>query len=309
MSLESAKEATEELALRRQLLRLWEKMTDQITPLFLRHHVLLPELEQILRWRATHAALNNPEFAAHPNAQDNQQTFSNAAVVTGLSRQEMARASEAHPDHSPVPLDGGSLHRVIRILTAWRTDPGYQDENGNPIELPLQGATPAFHRLCRKYGRDTPTKPIAEALVRNGNAEWVGNSEEKRMGKRLRYLHPVVVGEAWSQRETHILMQVTSDFLHSLQRMFDPTQSSRPRFREGYYNDVSLRKADDAIEELHAEIQKFSVKCTEILDKYRATSNEPCVRIGVGAYSFKKAPVIIDTASPDTTTTAVGDEE
>lgn len=283
---------TREEIRRQRAINIAEKIFDQQNKLFLRHSLLIPEVERILRWGGINVALNDPEFSAAIRDEEFQQTYSRAAVITGLTRQDVAKS--AKHDKPPVDLDGGSLHRLIRVLTAWRTDPGYQDENGVPLDLPLTGGDPSLHQLRLKYGRDTTTRAIADAVVESGNAEWIGESEGRHRGKMLRYVHPVVTAPDDSAEDAAILTQIASDFMHSFQSTFNPDITPRPRFREGYFNDISADKAEEATAELYKKIQAFNVECTELLKKYRAVEGEPTVRLGVGSYSFRDAPLFLD---------------
>lgn len=290
----SKEKDTDELEAQRRsrLLFLVERLYAQQNKLFLRHHLLVPELERILRWVSVQLALLDPEFAIEGRDAEHRQTHSHAAVTTGLARQEVAeQMSMARPPVDPL---GGNLHRLIRVLTAWRLDDGYQDDAGRPIDLPLRGGAPSLHQLCLKYGRHTPARPLADILVKNGNAEWVESGGNGRAGKKLRFPTSVVTAALNPGEDVMLFTQIGSDFMHSFQRMFDPHLQPRPRFREGYFNDINTAKADEALAVIHDEIQSFNIRCTDILNKYRAEPGEPTMRIGVGSYSFRNAPNLLD---------------
>lgn len=276
---------------RRQFLVLLEKVADQLVRLFMRHNILVPEMEKMIRRRGVRVAVEDPDFAIDGREEKYQQTYSRAAVVTGLTRQEVSQI--AAREVVDAPLDGGELNRLFRILTAWRADDGYQDVEGNPVDLSLRGRPPSLHQLCHKYGRNTPTRAIADALVRNGNVEWIGGSDERAQDKRLRYIHPVVTAEVASSLGMAIMTQHCSDFMHSLGVLLDPDNRVTPRFRQGYFNDIDADLADDAQAFLHEEIQKFTIRCTEGLKQFRALPGKPKVRIGTGAYSFRGAPLFL----------------
>ena len=278
---------------RRRMMYLWQVMSNQLCRIFMRHNILVPELEKILRWQSSQVALNEPEFAVRREGGEYVHTHSHAAVVTGLTRQEMSRVME-NGDALPVPLDGGDLHRLFRILTAWRTDPDYLDEDGKPVDLPLNGSVRSFHALCRNFRRDTPTRPLADALVRNGNAEWVESGDPDERGKTLRYLHPVVTAEITSEMGMAIITQLCSDYLHSLQVLLNPDEPQVPRFRQGYFNDIDVDRADEAQALILEEIQRFTTRCAEILKPYRAEPGKKTVRLGAGSYSFRGAPLFLD---------------
>lgn len=279
----------EEFLQRERLLFLVERLYAQQNKLFLRHHLLVPELERILRWVSVQLAMHDPEFAIEARDEEHRQTHSHAAVTTGLARQEIAE--QLRLEKPPVDPLGGSLHSLIRVLTAWRTDAGYQDECGKPMDLPLRGGTPSLHQLCLKYGRHALARPMADVMVKNGNAEWIED------GRKLRFLNGVVTADCDVLQNAMIFTQIGSDFMHSFQKMFDPNAQSRPRFREGYFNDIDMDRADEALAALHVEIQRFNTHCTDILKRYRADDGKRCIRIGVGSYSFRGAPHLLEEES------------
>lgn len=291
MSNERISPNEKERRLRECLLFLFEVIFMHLAKLALRHNLLVTELEKLMRWCFVQVAMNDPEFAIEVAGQIKQKP-PHAAVRTGLTIPEITRTLE-RPKIPSIDPEGGSLHRLISIVTAWRTDPRYLDDNGNPIDLYVRGSTPSLHQLCRVYARGVPTRPIADALVKNGNAEWIGESEGFSAGKKLRYLHPVVTGEFATEEDIAVLTQTANDFGHSLQQTFDPTVNPRPRFREGYFNDIRLSKRDEAIAFVYGELHKFGIACTEGLKKFRSEPGEACVRIGVGAYSFCGAPLLL----------------
>lgn len=285
MATEQTLEPGTDAQARQLLFALWEKIADQLCPLFLRHNVLVPELEKILRWRAARIALENPEFAIDGRSEKFRQTHSHAAVITGLTRTEIAQAEAT--DERPVPLDGGNLHRIVRVLTAWRTEAGYQDANGRPIDLPLRGPAPSLHQLCLRYGRDTPTRTIADVLVKNGNAEWItGDDSAGRQTRTLRFISSVARADIPSEEALLLLTQYISDFIHSLAQRFSERGKPGPRFRQAYFENIDPERLNEARERLHEEMDIANRRFAECLEKFRLDNERGGVRIGVGSYSF-----------------------
>lgn len=288
---ESAELPDEELERRDRLLALVEMLYLQQGKLFLRHNLPVPELERMLRWSCIQAALTDPEFAIEV-AGKRKQKPSHAAVRTGLSLSEVKRAADNRKPR-PAAAEIDNLHRLIQIMFAWRTEPRYQDADDKPIDLPVRGPTPSLHQLCQKHARGVPTRPIADALVMNGNAEWIGESEGTRRTKKLRFLHPVITAAFNTVEDIALLTQIGSDFMHSFQQTFDPRVQPRPRFREGFFNDIDVSKADEAQKYLYDEIQAFNTRCLEGLKKYRAMPGNAGIRLGVGAYSYRESPFLL----------------
>lgn len=295
----------EEIELRSRMLRLWQVLSDQLSKLFIRHNILVPEMEKIYRRRAAFTALTDPEFALKDGGQG--QTNSHAAVLTGLTRQEMSHVLECNGDF-PLPMDGGDLHRLIRILTAWRTDPAYLNADGTPADIPLNGHGATFHVLCKRFGRDTPTRPIADVLVNNGNAEWIGGNG--RRGKMLRFVNAIVTPKVMQDDGVVLAAQYGSDFLYSLQQCFS-TNHPLPRFRQAYFTDVDPDRVDEARNALFTEMEIANQRFIECLKKFRAVDGKAGVRLGAGSYSFQDAPMLIDAAddgAPQSKTTKQGEQ-
>lgn len=279
-----------EYEVRARLLTLFENIFMHLSRLALRHSLLTPELERLFRWCSIQVALNDPEFAIEVAGQVKQKP-PHAAVRTGLTIPEINRTLRNHRT-PPVDPRGDHLHRLIRIVTAWRTEPRYQDSGGLPIDLPVRGNTPSLHQLCRKYARGVPTRPVADSLVKYGNAEWVGESEGTSTGSKLRFLKAVVTADFDAAHNVEIFTQIGSDFMDSFQKILNPAHCPRPRFRETYFNDIDIEQANEAMDGLHIAIQDFNQSCTDILKRYRAAPGKAVIRVGVGSYSFQAAPLV-----------------
>lgn len=91
-----------------------------------------------------------------------KQTISRVSALTGLTRKETKRLHEL--GHL---LDEGATwryNRAIRVLSGWVNDPEFQDEDGRPARLPVEGERGSFHNLVRKYSGDIPTQAMLAVL-------------------------------------------------------------------------------------------------------------------------------------------------
>lgn len=87
---------------------------------------------------------------------------SRIAVVTGLSRQEIARVrNQAPPLRSPL-----SGQRISRILAGWQSDPVFSSFRGKPNSLPIRSATGSFQELVRRHGGDVTARAVLEEMRR-----------------------------------------------------------------------------------------------------------------------------------------------
>ena len=102
-------------------------------------------------------------------------TISRAAIITGLSRKEVKRVSEL-----PVQEDvaaGVRYNRAARVISGWRRDARFQDEQGQPALLSNQAGNGSFHDLVKEYSGDVPPRAILDELLQVGAIEKVGEDK------------------------------------------------------------------------------------------------------------------------------------
>src|SRR5258705_5114142 len=90
------------------------------------------------------------------------------AIVTGLSRKEVARViADEGKGHSE---DESKFNRVIRVLAAWHMDSEFTGPYGIPLELEFENdpGKPSFQSLVRKYSGDMPARAMLDELLRVG---------------------------------------------------------------------------------------------------------------------------------------------
>jgi hypothetical protein len=110
-----------------------------------------------------------------------KQSVSRISVLTGLSRKEVKRVKE-----TPHPSDMASeeqYNRAARVIAAWRREKDFQDENGEPLELPVGGESPSFADLVRRFSGDLPFRAILDELVTSGNAEKTEANTVRLLGR------------------------------------------------------------------------------------------------------------------------------
>ena len=92
-------------------------------------------------------------------------TTSRIAVMTGLTRAEVARIREGM---TTLP-SAVSEPRTERVMHAWFTDPEFLDKDGNPRLLPEFGKI-SFASLVKKHSGDMPRRALLEELIAGGMA-------------------------------------------------------------------------------------------------------------------------------------------
>ena len=102
-----------------------------------------------------------------------KQTVSRVSVITGLSRKEIARLQKI--DYPEVAESADRYNRAARVISGWVRDPVFNDGKGRPRSLPVEGDSPAFADLVKKFSGDVPVRAILDELLRVGVVEKQAN--------------------------------------------------------------------------------------------------------------------------------------
>lgn len=89
-------------------------------------------------------------------------TISRIAALTGLTRKEAKRLRELDRDSNADSY--GRYNRAIRVISGWLSDTEFQDKNGLPSVLPMEGQSRSFSALVKKYSGDIPTRAMLTVL-------------------------------------------------------------------------------------------------------------------------------------------------
>jgi hypothetical protein len=133
-------------------------------------HLLHPLVRILLRHGVSFGEFSDAVRGAYIDIAQNElvppdrpQTEARIAILTGLTKREVARIRELDSGDD----DGVGLNRIAKVLQGWSTDPQYLGPYGLPLEVPFEGATMSFEELVRRYaGDDVPARALLEELVR-----------------------------------------------------------------------------------------------------------------------------------------------
>jgi hypothetical protein len=101
-------------------------------------------------------------------AGERRPTVSRVSLLTGLTRKEVSRLWEAGESAG---VDSARYSRAANVITGWIREPGYQDANGKPRELPFDGARRSFAELARRFGADVTPRALLDELLQAGAVE------------------------------------------------------------------------------------------------------------------------------------------
>jgi Family of unknown function (DUF6502) len=134
----------------------FERVLDPLIALMFDAGLSVHEFEQLVRKRAVHVAARR---VSQGSCRDSN---SRVAIITGLSRSEVARL---------LKLEGESAGNLSaktparRVIAAWFDNPRFQSATGDPSILQIFGRRRSFEQLVSMYGSGIPVRAMLDELV------------------------------------------------------------------------------------------------------------------------------------------------
>jgi hypothetical protein len=179
-------------------------------------------IEEILR-------LSYVETAAESFSVDEKKvTNSRIAVLTGLSRKEVLRLKE----HVSLEDDSGieQYNRCSRVITAWRREPEYCNQKGEPLQLWLDKGEVNFKSLVKAFSGDMTYTALLDELIQSSNVEL------QRSGK-IKLLSTSYVGKRGEKQAFTILGEDASYLIKTIDHNVEnPSKDSRFQKKVSYNN-------------------------------------------------------------------------
>lgn len=255
--------------------------------LLLRHGVSHRTFSELAKW--VYVDVASSEFGLETR----KQSTSRVAVVTGLTRKDVARLrAQAQPDER---LQSERYNRAARIIGAWLRDPQFRTTGGTPQTLPLHGETASFTELVHRHSGDMPVRALLDELLR------VGAVELDEAG-RVRLLSHGYVPHGDSAQKLAILGTDVALLLQTIDHNLTGTARS-PRFQRKVAYDNLPDEALPAFrvlvtEEGQALLEKLNVWLAEHdRDTNPGVDGNGRHRAGIGIYYFEES---LDEEGADT---------
>jgi len=217
---------------------------------------------------------------------DRDKSQSRVAILTGLSRKEVALQKEILEGRT-LPAHEGNLHRVTRVLQGWHTDADFTGPYGMPLELPINSADEiSFAELMRRYCPDMSVGSMAEELLRVGVIEQTASGELKVLTRAYvpQSLHPDALER---------LGTVIRNFLNTVEYNMEKDAEDPGRFERVVVADNGLREgllpAFDSL--LRLKGQQLLVELDNWLSAQESEENTEdkdrrVLRTGIGVYHY-----------------------
>jgi Family of unknown function (DUF6502) len=266
-------------AVRLGLLAAYRKLMQPLVRILIRNGISFAELTEVLKNVFVEVA------ARDFNIPDRRISLSRIAIITGLTRKEVAKQEAILRTGGALNIVS-NLNRVTRVLDGWHGDPDFTGPYGMPLELPFDSHTGAnFVNLVRRHSGDMAARAMLDELLRVGAVERLNSGAFKVM-KRF-YIAGSYQAEALQR-----FGEVVRDFINTYEFNMN-RQIGQGRFERIVHADEGLREelmpAFEAL--LRAKGKALLIELNNWLaaqETLATTKNKGSKRIktGVGVYHF-----------------------
>jgi hypothetical protein len=261
-------------ALNRAVLRVLRALVKVL----MRHGLALPAFVELAKRAYVDVALSDFSIPGR------KPSVSRAALLTGLTRKEVQRLTDASA--------GGALevevalpeNRAARVVAGWLRDRKFQ-RSGKPAPLFFEGEEPSFSTLVRRYSGDMPPRAVLDELM------LVGTVQRGADG-RLRLQSRGYIPRASDAAKLGILAADVPYLISAIDHNLQGLEPSRFQ-RKVMYDNLPTEAADE-FRELAA---RLSQELLEQLDKWLADHDRdanPAVegqgrmRAGLGLFAIEE---------------------
>ena len=149
-------------SIKEAVLLAFRRVMGPLVRILLKHGISFGEFAEIVKGVYVDVARN--EFSL-PQTRQSQ---SRIAIITGLTRKEVARLVSALD--RDILATASNLNRVGRVLAGWHQDPDFTGPYGMPYELSFDAphGRRSFAELVRRYSGDMPPRAMLDELKRVG---------------------------------------------------------------------------------------------------------------------------------------------
>lgn len=237
----------------------------------LRQGVLWSEFAELAK--ETYVEIARAEYGIDGRPTNN----SRVAILTGLSRREVARVRDVLLEIVRQE-DERKGNRMARILTGWYTDPEFTNGHGKPRDL----SPVSFEILLNCYAGDLPHTAVRKEMLKHGLVEELGNGDMRALQRDFVYssLDPEII------RQLGIALH---DHGTTLEHNLNEERAGKPRF-EGMADNATIPA--EAAGEFESFVEERGLDFLQDIDAWlssHATDSDDTttVRLGAGAYVIR----------------------
>ncbi len=161
-----------------------------IVRFLLRHGVTWDEFSEVSKDMYVDVARSDYGLQGRPT------NNSRVAIMTGLSRHEVARVRDRLIDESD-DFTTRRGNRISQILTGWHVDEEFTDDKGQPKDLPSTGPLGSLSSLLKRYAGDLPHGALRKEMLQQGLVEELQDGRLKVLKRDYTYTHldPEIVNQ------------------------------------------------------------------------------------------------------------------
>jgi hypothetical protein len=259
------------------LLAAYSKLLRPLIRILLRHGITYAELSEVVKTVYVSIAAN--EF----RVPGKKMSKARIAIVTGLTRKEVQRISEADSGENSGPKT--NLSRIGRVLSGWHTDPDFTGPYGMPLEIRYDSDVPAdatFSKLVQRYSGDMTPRAMLDELLRIGAVIETDQNWFKVL--RREYV-PQTLDPDFLER----VGRGVHNFVHTIEMNMQKSGPGKGRFERTVRPDSGLREQDLALFDQY--VRQKGQAFLEDIDNWMTKLEQPSkkdevVQTGVGIYHF-----------------------
>ncbi len=263
-------------SVKNELLDAYRRFLKPLVRILIRHGIAIGEFYEVVK--AVYAEVAETEF----DLPDKAQSQSRVAILTGLTRKEVARlkATEFGRVGDQRKKD---IHRVARVLDGWHTDPEYTGPYGMPLEVPFESDSgPSFTELVRRYSGDMAPRAMLDELLRVEAARELS-------GEWIRVISRAYIPEQLAPEALQRMARVVENFLNTLELNLHKEKVGFGRFERIVRSDRGL--SDEQMALFDEVVRRRGQELLEELDDWlnsniKGEEQEGAPVSGVGIYHF-----------------------
>ncbi len=262
------------------LLNAYRRFLRPLVRILIRHGIAIGEFNEVLK--GVYAEVAESDFSLS----DRRQSQSRVAILTGLTRKEVARLKVT--DFGRIPTENKKdIHRVARVLDGWHQDPEFTGPYGMPLEVPFEASSgPSFTELVRRYSGDMAPRAMLDEILRVGAAREIDTGW-------IRVLSRAYIPEKLAPEALNRMARVIENFVNTLEVNLKKERPGTGRFERIVMSDHAL--TPEQMIEFDLLIRRRGQQLLEELDDWLraqdaleedAANDGGSLMTGVGVYHF-----------------------
>ncbi len=214
------------------------------------------------------------------------------SILTGINRVELTRLRERSEAIKRGLESWSFLNRATAVVNGWVHSKQYQDKDGHPIDINLNGKVPSFDGLVKQFSGGMTTNAVLDELISANTVRQLDNG-------KIRLLKTVYCPAETSEENVTMLGSMTSHLIGTIghnmlgKDLRVQLELDRDRVPESVAAELKDR-ATTELNEMLVRLDNWVIdksreyhKRQEAQSGIKGSSKKPALRrVGVGVYFF-----------------------